>query len=123
MVVKGAAEIASGKYVSGDFFQGLAVSPAAGRLIVDGDDRPGALPVAVVSMAYSQRRFGGAANAAGQVILVNNLAVTVVGVAPPDSPASIPVRFHTSTFRCTPVSSSTRMTTRGSSIRIITGSR
>jgi macrolide transport system ATP-binding/permease protein len=82
VVVKGAAELATGEYVSGDFFQGLAVSPAAGRLLVRGDDRAGAPPVAVISMGYSQRRFGGPANATGQPILINNVAFTVIGVTP-----------------------------------------
>lgn len=62
VMVKGHAEVAKGEYVSGDYFRGLAVAPAAGRLIVSDDDRAGALPVAVVSFGFSQRRFGGAAN-------------------------------------------------------------
>ena len=33
-------------------------------------------------MGYSQRRFGGAAEAAGQPILINNVAFTVIGVTP-----------------------------------------
>jgi hypothetical protein len=69
--------------VSGDFFRGLAVSPAAGRAIVPDDDRAGALPVAVISMGYSERRFGSAANAVGQPVLINNVAFNVAGVAPP----------------------------------------
>jgi macrolide transport system ATP-binding/permease protein len=80
---KGQAGLARGEYVSGDYFRALAVSPAAGRLIIPDDDRPGASPVVVISFALSQRRFGGPANAAGQSILVNNLPFTVAGVAPP----------------------------------------
>ena len=34
VMIKGEAELAQGEYVSGDFFRGLAVSPAAGRLIL-----------------------------------------------------------------------------------------
>jgi macrolide transport system ATP-binding/permease protein len=82
VMVKGEAELADGQYVSGDFFRGLGVSPAAGRLIIADDDRAGAAPVAVISMGYSQRRFGGPANAAGQPILINSVAFTVIGVAP-----------------------------------------
>jgi predicted permease len=82
VMIKGETEIAKGEYVSGDFFRGLAVSPEAGRLILADDDRAGAAPVAVLSMGYSQRRFGGAANAIGQPILINNVPFTVVGVAP-----------------------------------------
>ncbi len=84
VMVNGAAELATGEYVSGDFFQGLAVSPAAGRLLLRDDDRAGAPPVAVISMGYSQRRFGGPANATGEPILINNVAFTVVGVTPPE---------------------------------------
>src|SRR6476659_10461561 len=50
--IQGQAELAQGEYVSGDFFRGLAVSPAAGRLIVVDDDRAGAAPVAVLSRGY-----------------------------------------------------------------------
>jgi macrolide transport system ATP-binding/permease protein len=82
VMIDGQAELAKGEYVSGDFFRGLAVSPAAGRLILADDDRAGAAPVAVLSLGYSQRRFGSAANATGQPILINNVAFTVVGVAP-----------------------------------------
>jgi macrolide transport system ATP-binding/permease protein len=82
VMIKGEAELAKGEYVSGDFFRGLAVAPAAGRLIRADDDRAGAAPVAVLSMGYGQRRFGGAANAIGQPILINNIPFTVVGVAP-----------------------------------------
>jgi predicted permease len=82
LMIKGEAELAKGEYVSGDFFRGLAVLPAAGRLILPDDDRAGAAPVAVLSMGYCQRRFGGVANATGQPILINNVPFTVVGVAP-----------------------------------------
>jgi predicted permease len=94
VIVKGEAELVQGQYVSGDFFGGLAVVPAAGRLIHGDDDRAGAAPVAVLSAGYSQRRFGDADRAVGQAILVNSVTFTVVGVAPPEffgvDPASAP---------------------------------
>ena len=80
----GRADVASGWNVSGDYFRGLGIPPAAGRLIIPDDDRTGASPVAVVSYGFSQRRFGGTANAVGQPILVDNLPFTVVGVTPPE---------------------------------------
>jgi hypothetical protein len=50
--------------------------------------------VAVVSHKYSEKRFGGAASAAGQPILIDNLPFTVVGVAPQEffgvDPAAVP---------------------------------
>ncbi len=92
--IKGQADLAIGEYVSGDYFHGLGVPPAAGRLIISDDDQAGAPPVAVVSYAYSQRRFGSAVNASGQSILINNVPFTVVGVTPPEffgvDPAAAP---------------------------------
>jgi macrolide transport system ATP-binding/permease protein len=83
LAIQGHAGIASGELVSGAYFQGVAVRPEAGRLIIPDDDRTGAAGVVVLSHAFSEKRFGTAANAAGQSIRINNLAFTVVGVAPP----------------------------------------
>jgi macrolide transport system ATP-binding/permease protein len=101
--VKGQAEMAHLEYVSGDYFRGLGAPPAAGRLLLADDDRPGAPAVAVVSYSYGQKRFGEPAQAVGTSISVNNVAVTVVGVAPPEffgvDPAGAPelyVPMHTS---------------------------
>ena len=80
LTFRGHAELADTEYVSGDYFRGLGVPPAAGRLIAPDDDRAGAPAVAVISFALSQRRFGGPANASGQSILINNLPFTVIGV-------------------------------------------
>jgi macrolide transport system ATP-binding/permease protein len=94
LMIHGDAELARGEYVSGDYFRGLAVVPAAGRLLVTDDDRPGAPPVVVVSSGLSQRRLGGPSNATGQSILINNIQFTVVGVAPAEffgvDPAAAP---------------------------------
>jgi macrolide transport system ATP-binding/permease protein len=84
LAIRGQATSASLEYVTGEYFRGLAVSPAAGRLIGSEDDRPGAAPVAVISLATSQNRFGGPANAIGQPILVDNIPFTVIGVTPPE---------------------------------------
>ncbi|MGO9260523.1 MAG: ADOP family duplicated permease [Bryobacteraceae bacterium] len=83
LAVRGQAELASGEYVSGGYFSGLGVPPAAGRLIIPDDDQAGAPPVAVVSYALAESRFGGTARAAGQSVLIDNLPFTVVGVTPP----------------------------------------
>lgn len=95
--IHGQAASASAEYVTGGYFRGLAVLAAAGRLIDSEDDRPGAAPVAVISFATSQNRFGGAPNAIGQSILVDNVPFTVIGVAPPEffgvDPATAPDLF------------------------------
>ena len=94
LAIRGQATSAGTEYVTGEYFRGLAVSPAAGRLIDSEDDRPGAVPVAVISFATSQQRFGGPSSAVGQPVLVDNVPFTVIGVAPPEffgvDPAAAP---------------------------------
>ncbi len=94
LAVGGQAMSASTEYVTGEYFRGLVVSPAAGRLIDSDDERPGAAPVAVISFATSQQRFGGPSSAIGQPVLVDNVPFTVIGVAPPEffgvDPAAAP---------------------------------
>jgi predicted permease len=94
LAIRGQATSASTEYVTGEYFRGLAVTPAAGRLIESEDDRPGAPPVAVISYAASQNRFGGAPSAIGQPVLVDNVPFTVIGVAAPEffglDPAAAP---------------------------------
>jgi len=84
LTARGQATSVNTEYVTGEYFHGLAVSPAAGRLIDSEDDRPGLAPVAVISFAASQQRFGGPASAVGQPVLVDNVPFTVIGVAPPE---------------------------------------
>jgi hypothetical protein len=110
VIVKGEAEFAQEEYVSGDFFHALAVMPAAGRLIAADDDRPGADPVAVLSLGYSQRRFGDAAGAVGQAIVINNAPFTVIGVAPAELFVSIQRRRRMSISPCAPPGSSSSKT-------------
>jgi macrolide transport system ATP-binding/permease protein len=83
IVVHEQAEVVHGLYVSGGFYNGLGVPPAAGRLIQDNDDRPGATPVTVISYNYWQRRFSSNANAIGQSILINKVPFTIAGVSAP----------------------------------------
>ena len=93
-LARGEAQLLQGEYVSGDYFQGLGVAPAAGRLISRDDDRAGAPAVVVLSYALARSRFGDAASAAGQPVVINNLPFTVAGVAHPEffgvDPASAP---------------------------------
>ena len=77
------ADLAKTEYVTGNYFHALGVPPAAGRLIMPDDDRAGASAVAVISYAFSQRRFAGAENAVGKPVFLNQHPFTVIGVAPP----------------------------------------
>jgi predicted permease len=84
IVTQGQAEFGQGEYVSGNFFRGLGVNPALGRLIEAQDDRTGAPPVAVLNYAYWQRRFNGSPAALGKSILINNTPFTIAGVSAPE---------------------------------------
>jgi macrolide transport system ATP-binding/permease protein len=84
LAIGGQAMSVNTEFVTGEYFRGLGVAPAAGRLIEAGDDRAGAAPVAVISFATSQNRFGGPSQAIGQAVLVDNVPFTVIGVAPPE---------------------------------------
>ena len=92
--IRGQADLASGLYVSGEFFQALAMPPAAGRVIEPADDQFGAPAVAVLSYRYWQQRFGQRPGAVGESILVNNTPFIVIGVAAPEffgvNPATAP---------------------------------
>src|SRR6266849_2274590 len=78
----GQTERGSGELVSGNYFEVLGVPPAIGRVFSLEDDRvPGGHPVAVLSHSYWTRRFGGDANVLNKSLLINNVEMTVVGVA------------------------------------------
>src|SRR5262249_23221752 len=82
--INGQAEVLAGELVSGNYFGGLGVAPAAGRLILGDDDRVGAEPVAVVSYGFAETHFGGASNAMGQKLSLNGVPFIVAGVTPPE---------------------------------------
>jgi putative ABC transport system permease protein len=79
---QGQTERGHGEFVSGNYFEVLGVSPAVGRVFTPEDDRvPGGEPYVVLSHSYWQRRFGGDPNVLNKTLLVNNVGMTVVGVA------------------------------------------
>jgi len=73
-----------GAQVSANLFRTLGVSPLLGRGFDEAEDAPGAPRVAVISHALWQARFGGAADAVGSSIALDDGRYTVVGVMPPD---------------------------------------
>ena len=97
LVIDGSAELADEQYVTGGFFSGLGVPPAAGRLIDQNDDRPGAAPVAVITNDYWHTRFGANPSAIGKQIQINGTSFTIAGVSAPEfygvSPDSKPSVF------------------------------
>jgi predicted permease len=78
----GENEEASGRLVSGGYFEFLGVSPMLGRVFTAGDDR-GDSPYAVISYNYWQRRFGGRPDVLGKTFTLRKAVLTVIGVAPP----------------------------------------
>ena len=74
-------EEASGRLVSGGFFQVLGVDPAIGRLFTVAEDRTDS-PDAVISYTYWQRRFGGRPDVLGRTLTIRKAVLTIVGVAP-----------------------------------------
>ena len=54
----GESHYASTLFTSGNMAKVLGVTPQAGRLLTGEDDRAGALPVALITHAYWERRFG-----------------------------------------------------------------
>jgi hypothetical protein len=77
-------EHAFGAIVSGEYFPVLGIVPAAGRLIGPSDDLATAPPVVVVSHAFWRQRLGGAPDAVGRTIALNDHPFTIIGVAQPD---------------------------------------
>jgi predicted permease len=75
------AFLLNGVYVSGNYYSGLGVGPARGRVIVDEDDRSGAPPVAVISYDCWRSRFAARSDVVGRSITINNIPFTVVGVS------------------------------------------
>ncbi len=81
----GEPRFAQGLWVSGDFFQTLAVRPLLGRLIARSDDHPGCgSPSVAISYAFWQREFAGDPGAIGKAILLDGHKWDVAGVTPPD---------------------------------------
>jgi hypothetical protein len=82
----GVAELVDGIWTTAGMFDTLGVSPLLGRTFTDADDRRGGGPdgpVAVVSYALWQRRFGGAADVIGRQLTLERIPFTIVGVMPP----------------------------------------
>jgi predicted permease len=77
-------ERAFAEFVTARYFETLRLTPAIGRFFTSAEDsQPGSAPVAVLSYGAWKARFGGSAAAIGANLELNNVAFTVVGVAPP----------------------------------------
>jgi len=83
----GEAQFVNGMMASGGTFGVLGVPAIIGRTFSAAEDVPGGGkdgPVAVITYAFWQRQFGGAANVVGQHISLDRVDFTVIGVTSPE---------------------------------------
>lgn len=84
---RGEARLIDGFWASGNTFETLGVPAMLGRTFTQTDDVWGggpSGPVAVISYAFWQREFGGAADAVGRTLMIGDVPITIVGIAPPE---------------------------------------
>lgn len=84
LIVNGQAETGPVEFVSGNFFSGLGINPAAGRLLTESDNLAASSQVAVISYEYWRKRFDADPSAIGQTIKLDNSPFTIAGVAAPE---------------------------------------
>jgi predicted permease len=81
--VHGDAQRVDAAMVSGNFYAAIGVLPQFGRTLLPSDDAvPESGTVAVISDGLWQREYGRSASALGQTIMLNQTAMTIVGVNP-----------------------------------------
>ncbi|MGB2667154.1 MAG: ABC transporter permease, partial [Candidatus Acidiferrum sp.] len=71
-------------FVSGNYFPMLGAIPLHGRLIEPTDDVPGAVPVVLMSGNLWQNEFHSDPKVLGEVVHLNGVPFTIVGITPPD---------------------------------------
>lgn len=76
-------EVALLEAASGGYFSVLGIETIVGRGLLEDDDRPGAVPVAVLSHSWWQRSFDGDPSVVGSTLYLNFRPFTIVGVASP----------------------------------------
>lgn len=80
-----------GSYVTGNYFSGLGVKPALGRLFLPGEgEHAGSEAQIVLGYSYWQKRFAGSSDVIGKQVLVDGKPATIIGVAPEE--------FHGTSF-------------------------
>jgi putative ABC transport system permease protein len=78
----GAPERIAGAAVTDRFFDVLGVRPLIGRVLQDGDDRPGAAKTALISHGLWTRRFRADPSIVGRTAVLNGESYIIVGVMP-----------------------------------------
>lgn len=78
----GEAEYVSGRQISADVFSVLGIDLLRGRAFLPEEDRPGAMPVIIISYRLWQRRYGGNPDAIGRRLVFGARSYTVEGITP-----------------------------------------
>jgi predicted permease len=104
VTIQGEIEIVAGQVVTGNYLSVLGVNAVLGRILTLDDDKiPGGHPVAVISHAYWQRRFGKDPEVLGKTITINLTPFTIIGVTSPEffglqvgrsAEISVPMAMH-----------------------------
>ena len=82
--VRGWDELFPANAVTSNYFQGLGVKPALGRLLTpELEDQAGTETPVVISHSLWQRRFGGGEDVLNQAVQMDERPLVIVGVAPP----------------------------------------
>src|SRR6185295_3928398 len=69
--------------VTDNYFEGLQLHPAVGRLFVRGDgEHPGSAHLVVLGYTFWQRRFAGDPNVVNTAVRINGQNATIIGVVP-----------------------------------------
>ena len=76
------AVMTQGAYITPGFFDLLGVQPVLGRSFRPEENAPGGLPLAILSYATWQNRFGGSAAVLDSSLVVDGTNVSVIGVLP-----------------------------------------
>jgi predicted permease len=83
-LLQGSARPISCFFVSGNYLSMLGARPLYGRILLSGDDQPGAPPVVLMSGNFWQRNFHSDPKVIGSILHLNGQALTIVGVTPVD---------------------------------------
>ncbi|HTG85673.1 MAG TPA: ABC transporter permease, partial [Pyrinomonadaceae bacterium] len=109
-----------GEAVSGNYFDVLGVAAHKGRTFSAEEDLvPGRNPVAVIGYSLWQRRFNSDSGVVGQTLTLNDQALTIIGIAPPQYNGmirgfGIDVWIPTAMLPAVESRSGNRLTSRGS---------
>ncbi len=72
----------NGETVTAGYLPMLGVTPLAGRIFTEQDDRPGAPPAVLLGYDLWATRFGGRSDIVGKTLRIDGKSATVVGILP-----------------------------------------